>query len=243
MNLLLANKISEHEFKHSTICRVSEKLILLCLLVVLIRSLAGSALAADSIHNWYFTGTVTSVDPRETFAHVGDPYVLSIGIDTAAANNTGISFPVVGMGISVYHVGIGASLIGGEAFVGNDMPRTGGGTFDCFYLNVQSNYGSPTYLALDGTDLGITLINTSQSSTPGPFNSRNFPTTIDLSAFNQRYMNVNFFYGPMRGTIDAVYFDQIPEPGIPSLIAIGFLFCSRWMLRIEGTRRKPKSAG
>jgi hypothetical protein len=197
----------------------------------LIRSFLSNAVAADTIHYWFFTGTVTSVDPRETFAHVGDPYVLRIGFDTANANNTGVSYPVGAMSITVHNIGIGASLLGGEAFVGNDMPRAGGGSFDCFFLSNESNYGSPLNLALNGSDLGITLINTSQTSTAGPFTSRNFPSTIDLSAFNERYMCVNFFYGPMRGTIDGLYFEQVPEPGALSIIGLGFLVFSRRLLK------------
>lgn len=205
--------------------------VLPCLILLFVRGLSSIAVAADTIHYWYFTGTVTSVDPREIFAHVGDPYVLRIGFDTASANNTGISFPVGAMSIDVHNIGIGASLLGGEAFVGNDMPQSGGGSFDCFYLSNISNYGSPAGLALDGTDLGITLINRSQASTAGPFTSRNFPGSIDLSQFSERYMSVNYFYGVMRGTIDHLYIDQIPEPGAFSIAALGMVLCRRRLFK------------
>ena|ERR1700722_11963475 len=213
---------------------------IICLSVVSL-ALVRPASGQSSIETWTFDGTVTTGLAGSPY-RAGSQYSVHFSVDTSqlVPASPGLYFPTVGYGFLDNNSGFGSSSTGSGVLIANDQPTGGGGSFDgiIFSMFGEQSTGFPSGTLFDGSAFGVTLVNRSAGPTATPFTDLSFPATLDLNEFSQRTMTVYFQGGPVIGTVDSLYLNnvlisEVPEPGLAGLIVLGGLLFA-W--RVEWRR-------
>jgi hypothetical protein len=176
-----------------------------------------------SVDSWTFTGILTqglSSGPYQA----GAAYSLRFVIDSTrlAPAAEGLYFPITAYYLHIGSSGVSETLTGSGVLIANNQPLDGGRSCDgiIFSTHGEQSTGFPSGTLFDGSTAGITLANTLVGPTATPFTDTSFPSTLDLGQFSERYMTYYFQGGPIKGSVDSLYINdvlQVPEPGSFSL--------------------------